>query len=206
MQLQINLMVLQRAYTDHILLNRYRKYQFWKNLLLLNLYAPYHVQSNRLNNRKARLARAAKDNRALPEVENNARDKSESPESPGMNETYVSSSSRGRPRSTSRITIEKSETAEFSRFEPGQRVALVDTHGDEVGRGTVIQVRGSWCGRSLDDMETYVVEITDLKARRWLRLPHPSEATGNSFEEAEAKLGTMRVLWDSNKVINRPNK
>ncbi|OWM87555.1 hypothetical protein CDL15_Pgr022667 [Punica granatum] len=159
---------------------------------------------NWLNNRKARLARAAKDTRAPPEVENNARDKSESPESPAINESYVSSGSRGRPRSASRSATEKTET--FSRFEPGQQVALVDSHGDEVAKGAVVQVRGSWFDRSLDEMETYVVDITELKARRWLRLPYPSEATGNSFDEAEAKLGTMRVLWDSNKILNRPNK
>ncbi|KAK4756077.1 hypothetical protein SAY87_009834 [Trapa incisa] len=157
---------------------------------------------NWLNNRKARLARAAKDNRGM----NDARDKSESPDSPGMNETYISSSSRGRPRHASRSIIEKHEAAEFSRFEPGQHVAIVDQQGEEVGRGTVVQVRGLWYGKSLDEMSTYVVEITDLKALRWLRLPYASEAIGNSFEEAETKLGTMRVLWDSNKIISRPNK
>lgn len=45
----------------------------------------------------------------------------------------------------------------------------------------------------------YVVDVTELKAKRWARLPYPSEATGSSFDEAETKIGVTR-LWDSNKM------
>ncbi|PKI66246.1 uncharacterized protein LOC116196615 isoform X1 [Punica granatum] len=33
-------------------------------------------------------------------------------------------------------------TKTFSRFEPGRQVAPVDSHGGEVAKGTVVQVRG----------------------------------------------------------------
>ncbi|KAF2303815.1 hypothetical protein GH714_023637 [Hevea brasiliensis] len=41
----------------------------------------------------------------------------------------------------------------------------------------------------LEESEMCVVDITELKTERWVRLPHPSEATGSSFSEAEAKFG-----------------
>ena len=78
---------------------------------------------------------------------------------------------------------------------------LVDKHRDEIGKGKVHQVQGRWYGKSLEESETCVVDVTELKAERWGRLPYPSEATGTSFSEAETKLGVMRVLWDSNKIF-----
>ena len=84
--------------------------------------------------------------------------------------------------------------------EPGQYVVLVNGQGEEIGKGKVYQVHGKWCGRNLEELETCVVDIIDLKANRWARLPHPCEATGTSFDQAEKKLGVMRVLWDSNKI------
>lgn len=92
--------------------------------------------------------------------------------------------------------------ADFVRCMPGQYVVLVDKQGEEIGKGKVLQVQGKWYGKSLEESETCVVDISELKAERWVRLPHPSEATGSSFSEAEAKLGVMRVLWDSKKILS----
>ncbi|KAJ4727569.1 nodulin homeobox-like [Melia azedarach] len=83
---------------------------------------------------------------------------------------------------------------------PGQYVMLVDAQGEEIGTGKVHQVYGKWNGKSLEESGTCVVDVIELKAERWKGLPYPSEATGSSFSEAEAKLGVMRVAWDSNKM------
>lgn len=77
---------------------------------------------------------------------------------------------------------------------------LVDAQGEEIGTGKVHQVYGKWNGKSLEESGTCVVDVIELKAERWKGLPYPSEATGSSFSEAEAKLGVMRVAWDSNKM------
>uniref|UniRef100_A0A5B6ZTY9 Homeobox domain-containing protein n=1 Tax=Davidia involucrata TaxID=16924 RepID=A0A5B6ZTY9_DAVIN len=180
---------------------------------------------NWLNNRKARLARAAKDVRAPSEGDNAFPDKQggsgivvhcDSPESP-IEDIYVPSTARathqsGIGESTLRSGInEKSETvlaelidiapAEFVQCEPGQFVVLLDGQGEEIGKGKVFQVQGKWYGRNLEESEICVVDVTELKAERWMRLPHPCEAMGTSFAEAEKKLGLMRVLWDSNKLF-----
>ncbi|XP_020541226.1 nodulin homeobox isoform X3 [Jatropha curcas] len=171
---------------------------------------------NWLNNRKARLARAGKDVRAPVEFDSAHSVKQgmsthshDSPESRG--EDNAPSGARLVP-STSRIgTSENAETslaefvgigaAEFVQCKPGQYVVLVDKQGEEIGKAKVYQVQGKWYGKNLEESETCVVDVTELKADRWVRLPYPSEATGTSFSEAETKLGVMRVLWDSNKIF-----
>ena len=178
---------------------------------------------NRLNNRKARLARAAKDVRVPSEVDSTFPDKQggsgvgsvhDSPESPG--EDYFPPTTRGGTHqstvggSMSRAGADNAEaaTAEFVdntpselvRCEPGQYIVLLDGQGDEVGKGKVHQVQGKWYGKNLEE-SVCVVDVMDLKVERWSRLPHPSETTGNSFDEAETKFGVMRVLWDSNKLL-----
>ncbi|XP_052211563.1 nodulin homeobox isoform X2 [Diospyros lotus] len=183
---------------------------------------------NWLNNRKARLARAAKDAR-VPSEENNAfPDKQggsgiashyDSAESPAE-DVYMSSSTRGTHpnrigESPSKIgSREKSETglaefvdiasAGFVHCAPGQHVVLVDGQREEIGKGKVHQVQGRWFGRNLEESNACVVDVIELKAERWTSLPHPGEATGTSFDEAEQKLGSMRVLWDSNKLFMLP--
>ncbi|XVF70907.1 hypothetical protein PTKIN_Ptkin11bG0200200 [Pterospermum kingtungense] len=171
---------------------------------------------NWLNNRKARLARASKEARPPLEPDNafagkqggsNQGHSSKAPESPGQ-ET-AASNTRG-TRSTSRTnTSENPEAPEFADFgaaefvqcKPGQFVVLVDGRGEEIGKGKVHQVQGKWCEKSLEESGTCVVDVVDLKADRWVKLPHTSEATGTTFEEAEKTLGVMRVMWDSNKIF-----
>lgn len=176
-----------------------------------------------MNNRKARLARAAKDVRAPSEVDSTVPDKQggsgvgsvhDSPESPG--EDFFPPNARGGTHqstiegSMSRAGADNAEaaTAEFvdaapselTRCEPGQCVVLLDDQGDQVGKGKVHQVQGKWYGKNLEESEC-VVDVVELKVERWSRLPHPSETAGTSFDDAETKLGVMRVLWDSNKLL-----
>ncbi|XVE50866.1 hypothetical protein DITRI_Ditri01bG0198400 [Diplodiscus trichospermus] len=171
---------------------------------------------NWLNNRKARLARASKDARPQLEPENAFAGKQggpqqgyslRAPDSPGP-ET-APSNTKG-TRSMSRMnTSENPEApefvdlggAEYVQRKPGQFVVFVDGRGEEIGKGKVHQVQGKWCGKNLEESGTCVVDVVDLKADRWVKLPYPSEATGTSFEEAENKIGVMRVMWDSNKIL-----
>ncbi|XP_052302698.1 nodulin homeobox isoform X2 [Populus trichocarpa] len=177
---------------------------------------------NWLNNRKARLARAGKDVRAPMEVDNTFPEKQvgqaqqqDTPESPS--EDNITSSARGL-QNTSEIGVFGDPEAgigladfvdigasEFVQCKPGQFVVLVDGQGEEIGKGKVYQVQGKWYGRILEESEMCVVDVTELKTEKWVRLPYPSETTGMSFYEAEQKIGVMRVLWDSNKIyMSRP--
>lgn len=164
----------------------------------------------RLNNRKARLARTARDVKAAAGDDNPVPDKQRGPV-PG---SYDSPGSPGDVSHVARIASgdNKSELArfvdigspEFGHCNAGQNVVLVGVRGDEIGRGKVFQVHGKWYGKSLDELSAHVVDISELKADKGMRLPYPSEATGNTFAEAETKLGVMRVLWGSNRVFALP--
>ncbi|PPD96775.1 hypothetical protein GOBAR_DD06181 [Gossypium barbadense] len=171
---------------------------------------------NWLNNRKARLARLSKDARPPPEPDNAFAGKQggpqqgqslRAPDSPGQETTP--SNTRG-TRSMSRMNTSENPVApefvdygaaEFVQCKPGQFIVLVDGRGQEIGKGKVHQVQGKWWGKSLEESGTCVVDVVDLKADRWVKLPYPSESTGISFEDAEKKLGVMRVMWDSNKIF-----
>ncbi|XP_061373197.1 nodulin homeobox-like isoform X2 [Gastrolobium bilobum] len=169
---------------------------------------------NWLNNRKARLARTAKDVRAA-DVDNPVPDKQrrpllgpyDSPESLGdesnarkglLSLARIASGDNSEP---SLAEFVDAGPPEFVRCKLGQYVMLVDVRGDEIGKGKVVHVHGNWHGKSLEELETYVVDVCELKVDKGLRLPYPSEATGTSFAEAETKLGVMRVLWDSRKIF-----
>lgn len=173
---------------------------------------------NRLNNRKARLARTARDSRVTLEADSAIPDKQggpaagscDSPDSP-CEDKHVPNTGRDR-RTTSRTNTannSKNSTTEFGDIgptefvhcKPGQYVILVDVLGEEVARGKVHQVHGKWYGRNLEELETFVVDVDELKADKNTVLPYPSDATGTSFHEAEIKIGVMRVLWDSNKIF-----
>lgn len=85
-------------------------------------------------------------------------------------------------------------------FDPGEYVSLVGERGQEIGRGTVFQSGGHWCGEELGQSGICLVDIKELLIDRFADLPHPVEATGNSFYQAEKRAGVMRVLWDSDKL------
>ncbi|RXI05184.1 hypothetical protein DVH24_006441 [Malus domestica] len=169
----------------------------------------------RLNNRKARLARTAKDVRATPEADNALPEKQAgrgqrsnvSPDSPGGDASAQQNARRDpqimlRPGigevAENNVAETAGSSADFAQCKQGDSVVLVGANGEQIGIGKVFQVRGQWYGRNLEELRAYVVDVKELKARRSTRLPHPSMATGVSFEEAETKIGVMRVLWDSN--------
>jgi hypothetical protein len=83
-------------------------------------------------------------------------------------------------------------TRSFS-LEPGRLVSLVDSNGKEVGRGKVFQTPG----KSPAESRVCMVDVTELRTEKWRELPHPSEASGRTFQEAEVRNGgIMRVSWD----------
>ncbi|KAK6141302.1 hypothetical protein DH2020_024938 [Rehmannia glutinosa] len=175
-----------------------------------------------LNNRKARLARAAKDVRVSYEGDNHDRQggsvRSDSPLSP-MDDARVPSAARGSARNevtdvvlTANVNEDSGTSLAAPRdivkpslyFEPGQYVMLVGEKAEMVGKGKVFQVRGKWCGRNLEQSGVCVVDILELSIDRFAKLPHPMEVTGNSFDQAEKRLGLVRVVWDLNKLFLLP--
>ncbi|WCJ21437.1 sequence-specific DNA binding sequence-specific DNA binding transcription factors [Euphorbia peplus] len=189
--------------------------QSWADKLSLHGSEVTFAQlKNWLNNRKARLARAGKEVRVENAVSEKQgipalRHSQNSPES--HDEENLASGARLaqiRARISSGGNAETSvaegvgiASAEHVQCKQGEEVMLVDKQGEAIGEGKIYQVQGQWFGMSLEESGTCVVDITDLRAERWVRLPHPSEATGTSFLEAEIKHGVMRVLWDSNKIM-----
>ncbi|KAL6500408.1 hypothetical protein OROHE_025774 [Orobanche hederae] len=179
---------------------------------------------NWLNNRKARLARVAKDVRGSYEGDSLERQGSasavhlDSPSS-NTNDARFQSSARG---ITTNELVDIALTAKAdedlgtslaapvdivrsdSYLEPGQYVILVGDKMEEIGKGKVFQVCGKWCGRNLEQSGECVVDMMELSIERFGKLPHPTEVAGNSFDQTEKQLGLMRVLWDLNKVIPLP--
>lgn len=176
---------------------------------------------NRLNNRKARLARTGKDVRATPEVESSFPEKqggpgprsSDSPGTPGEDASVQPNVGRDPQSITWRSsTVENSEASpavgptEFLQCEQGKHVILLGAAGEEIAKGKVFQVGGKWYGKNLDELRTCVVDILELKVKRGTRLPHPAVSTGVSFEEAETRIGVMRVMWDSIRIFASRSK
>ncbi|CAN4091513.1 unnamed protein product [Withania somnifera] len=171
---------------------------------------------NWLNNRKARLARAAKDGRMLSEGDNLDKQGGllmmppcDSPGSP-VEDVGILSAAR---ENAQRVTGPASSTCftenpatvpvastESAKCMAGQYVVLVNEKAEEIGRGKVCQVSGKWYQRDLEELGTCVVDVIDLKVERSAKLPYPSELTGTSFDQAERKFGFMRVLWQSSKL------
>ena len=168
-----------------------------------------------MNNRKAKLARIAKE-RGPFEGEN-----ADKPSTPATLQLGESSESAGednylpparvmnalsKGRLVSPDSNEQTSQAELSpntmlirpftrsfSLEPGRLVSLVDSDGKEVGRGKVFQTPG----KSPAESRVCMVDVTELRTERWRELPHPSEASGRTFQEAEARNGgIMRVSWD----------
>ncbi|KAI4969068.1 hypothetical protein ZWY2020_046398 [Hordeum vulgare] len=144
---------------------------------------------NWLNNRKAKLARIAKE-RGVP-YEGEGADKSSTP--------ATSHSRLLTPDSSEPSTQDMTTSRPFTRslsFEPGRPVLLIDNEGNEVGRGEIFQVEGRAQGKSLAESHICIVDVTELKVEKWSELPHPSEASGRTFLEAESRHGgVMRVAW-----------
>ncbi|XP_047082074.1 nodulin homeobox-like [Lolium rigidum] len=179
---------------------------------------------NWLNNRKAKLARIAKERGGPYDGENADKPStpaSYSPSSPSGDssesageESYLPPSrvlrhiqgARAMTPDTSEpitqaelnqnIMTNRPFTRSFS-FEPGRLVLLIDNEGNEIGRGEIFQVEGRAQGKSLLESHICIIDVTELKIEKWRELPHPSEASGRTFQEAESMHGgVMRVAWD----------
>jgi hypothetical protein len=75
-------------------------------------------------------------------------------------------------------------------------VLLTDSDGKEVGKGKISFIEGIAQGKSLD-ARVCTVDVTELSIGEWREVPHPSEVSGRTFQEAESKNGgVMRVVWD----------
>ncbi|CAN6381931.1 unnamed protein product [Urochloa humidicola] len=171
---------------------------------------------NWLNNRKAKLARIAKE-RGVPFEGENA-DKPSTPATPHPGESSESAgedsylpparvlSAISKGRLVSPDGNEITSQAEFSPnmmlsrpftrslFEPGRLVMLVDGDGKEVGQGKIFHAPPV---KSSAESRLCVVDVTELRIEKWRELPHPSEASGRTFQEAEARNGgVIRVPWD----------
>ncbi|GJN25745.1 hypothetical protein PR202_gb13612 [Eleusine coracana subsp. coracana] len=170
---------------------------------------------NWLNNRKAKLARIAKE-KGVP-YEGEIADKPSTPATPHLGESSESASEDSYlppARVMTALGISKGsrlvspDSGELSRpltrsfsLEPGRLLLLIDSDGKEVGRGKISQVEGGAQGRSLVDSRVCIVDVTELKIEKWRELPHPSEASGRTFQEAESKNGgVMRVTWDVSRL------
>ncbi|XP_059295471.1 nodulin homeobox isoform X1 [Lycium ferocissimum] len=175
---------------------------------------------NWLNNRKARLARAAKDGRMLSEGDNPDKQGGslmlppcDSPGSPVEDVGVLSAARENAQRvtgpSTSTCFTENPAavpvaSTELAKCMAGQYVMLVNENAEEIGKGKVCQVSGKWYQRDLEELGTCVVDVIELKVERSAELPYPSDLTGTSFDQAERKFGFMRVLWQSNKLFVLP--
>jgi hypothetical protein len=104
------------------------------------------------------------------------------------------------PDSSEPSTQDMMTSRPFTRslsFEPGRPVLLIDNEGNEIGRGEIFQVDGRAQGKSLAESHICIIDVTELKVEKWRELPHPSEASGRTFQEAESRHGgVMRVAWD----------
>ncbi|KAG6645122.1 hypothetical protein I3843_08G097700 [Carya illinoinensis] len=176
---------------------------------------------NWLNNRKVRLARAraAKAVRASLEVENAIPDKQSepglgyngSPDSPGE-DSYAPRKADGDPESilgtgngesshTAQTNLIVVGRADFVQCKAGQYIMFVDKEGQELGKGIVYQVHGEWNGWNLKEQKACVLDVYELKVESTALLPYASKVVGISFEEAEIKIGVMRVLWDLSRIF-----
>ncbi|XP_020244804.1 nodulin homeobox isoform X2 [Asparagus officinalis] len=159
---------------------------------------------NWLNNRKARLARAAREARGPSEGENPYSDKTcgpstshfcDSPDS--ANEDLDIPPSKTGILKPNPNTDFKSQHRVHQSLKPGAMVMVVDEEGKEVGKGKVFQVDGRWQGKNLEDVGVCIVDITDLKVERSKEVQYPSDGGGRTFEEAAGRNGGVaRVAWD----------
>ncbi|KAJ3709256.1 hypothetical protein LUZ61_012961 [Rhynchospora tenuis] len=147
---------------------------------------------NWLNNRKARLARVAKETRHTSEGEN--------PDSPSEDQLNMPSNSK--PVNPSKTEPDRAILKLDHSLEHGHFVSILDRDGKEVGTGKVFQADGRWQGKSLRDSGLCLVDVTDLKVENSKEVLNPSEVTGRTFEEAATQNGgVMRVAWDVEKIV-----
>ncbi|CAL0329122.1 unnamed protein product [Lupinus luteus] len=157
---------------------------------------------NWLNNRKARLARTVKDidNRVPEKQRGLILGSHDSPDSirhaskarKDVNLTIIASGDNPDPARAKSVDAGHPKDV---RCVAGQSVRLLDMWRNDIGKGKIVQMHGTWHGKRLEKLQAYVVDVYELNVDKGLQLPFPSEDTGTSFAEAETKFGVMRVLW-----------
>ncbi|KAL8530776.1 hypothetical protein ACS0TY_007715 [Phlomoides rotata] len=167
---------------------------------------------NWLNNRKARLARAAKDVRVPYDVDNLDRQGGSGHfDSDDARVSLAARGSSGDEVTDTAMTTTVDEDFGTSRaantdtvsgpyFEPGQSVMVLGKKGEQVGKGKVFQLHGIWGGTNLEQLGMCVVDINEVLVDRISEFLPPMESTSNSFLQSE-----KRVLWDLNKVLRLPS-
>ncbi|XP_073137546.1 nodulin homeobox isoform X2 [Henckelia pumila] len=178
---------------------------------------------NWLNNRKAKLARAAKDGRAPCEGDNLDKQGGSgimlhSPHSP-IDSSFVPSASRGNFGSevidcTPRVSIDEHVGTSLAAtrdvilpstpLELGQYVTIMGEKAEEIGKGKVFQMGGQWFGWNLEESGGCVIDVIELTVDRFSKILHPMEITCTTFDQAEKRFGSMRVLWDFKKLFPHP--
>lgn len=145
--------------------------------------------SLRLNNRRAKLARANK--HTGPVRDNNS--SGDLAESPGDENNWQQKPS----------TPFIDQAASSEGLKQGQQVMLMDERGGEIGKGMVLRTDGEWYGLSLETRQVCVVDVMELSGSYdWSKmiLPYGSDDVGRTFGEANSRFGVMRVAWDVNKL------
>ncbi|KAC9177462.1 hypothetical protein E3N88_46252 [Mikania micrantha] len=89
------------------------------------------------------------------------------------------------------------------KHEVGQYVMLTNYNGEEIGTGIIHLARGVWFGRYLEELRLCVVDVDDIRVPKWTQLPHPTDA-GTTFCQAEMILGRIRILWNSSQLLLIP--
>ncbi|GAB2242765.1 hypothetical protein Droror1_Dr00019540 [Drosera rotundifolia] len=179
----------------------------------LSLYGPEVTSAqikNWLNNRKARLARAAaRDCRHLMDVDNAFRDMQrmpgigpslDTPENQSGNLHIQSAAKEAACQNPVEESCLRTAPPSSLLWETGQLVMLIDGEGKKIAKAKVHQVQDEWDGINLKETNTCVVEIIELQSGSYLGIPHLSEAASNTSGDAKLKIGSMRVLWESNKM------
>ncbi|KAH8965882.1 hypothetical protein BDL97_04G139900 [Sphagnum fallax] len=94
----------------------------------------------------------------------------------------------------------------FGKWKLGDNVRLCDMDGKEMAVGTVHQVEGHWQGSNLEEHNSCLVQVSDLKVDKTTKLPFPFTLAGTSFEEAETLMGKPRVPWDVDHMYLIPSE
>ncbi|EFJ13100.1 hypothetical protein SELMODRAFT_446415 [Selaginella moellendorffii] len=192
--------VMEAALKEEPEMQRYaERVRHWS--IILNKMGPEITTGqlkNWINNRKAKLAKLAKEGRLDPAVVNRPKP------------CYVSSSNFEEPpvieedlhhRTAYNNNVSHRPEPPVIEMEPsvtqiGQNVVLKDELGREIAYGITKAVTPGEEGA----VAMCLVEIVDLKVDRGTKLPIGSDFMGTTFDEAEKKLGKLIVAWPSNNV------
>nr|WDA42952.1 nodulin homeobox [Fagopyrum tataricum] len=171
---------------------------------------------NWLNNRKARLARLAKDGRQVLEGEKSSLVKqggtsgaghpSRSPESADHNLQIPSITTKGDTEQNQGCGTSARPQVQNTHLKPGEHVLLIDDQGVQIARARVHQVKDKWDGINLEETKTCVVDIIEYFTQRYLGVVRPTPQPGGpTFDDNDVSMGRSRVLWESSRILtHRP--